>query len=112
MTSGDVVSLIWWARSDDRPSRQASANHKRKEPPMLTQVADGVLIHQSELRQNNAVVVQGQPGVLLIDPGLTGDEMTCLANDLSEMGQPVTAGFSTHPHWDHVLWHADLGEVP
>ncbi|TMZ33948.1 MBL fold metallo-hydrolase, partial [Klebsiella pneumoniae] len=71
-----------------------------------------VLIHQSELLQNNAVVVQGQAGVLLIDPGLTGDELTCLANDLSEMGQPVVAGFSTHPDWDHVLWHADLGEVP
>jgi glyoxylase-like metal-dependent hydrolase (beta-lactamase superfamily II) len=22
------------------------------------------------------------------------------------------AGFSTHPDWDHVLWHADLGEAP
>lgn len=24
----------------------------------------------------------------------------------------VAAGFSTHPHWDHLLWHARLGEVP
>ncbi|WP_017586517.1 MBL fold metallo-hydrolase [Nocardiopsis ganjiahuensis] len=79
---------------------------------MLTQVAEGVLIHQSELLQNNAVVVQGQAGVLLVDPGLTDDELTCLANDLSEMGLSVVAGFSTHPDWDHVLWHADLGEVP
>jgi len=22
------------------------------------------------------------------------------------------AGFSTHPHWDHLLWHATLGEAP
>ena len=22
------------------------------------------------------------------------------------------AGFSTHPHWDHLLWHARLGEAP
>ena len=36
---------------------------------MLTQVAAGVLVHQSELLQNNAVVVQGRAGVLLIDPG-------------------------------------------
>ena len=28
------------------------------------------------------------------------------------MGQPVVAGFSTHPDWDHVLWHAELGEAP
>ena len=79
---------------------------------MLTQVAEGVLVHQSELLQNNAVVVQGRAGVLLIDPGITGDEMACLANDLRELGQPVVAGFSTHPDWDHVLWHAELGEAP
>jgi glyoxylase-like metal-dependent hydrolase (beta-lactamase superfamily II) len=79
---------------------------------MLTQVAEGVLVHQSELLQNNTVVVHGQAGVLVIDAGITGDEMTCLADDLSELGQPVVAGFSTHPDWDHVLWHAGLGDAP
>jgi glyoxylase-like metal-dependent hydrolase (beta-lactamase superfamily II) len=79
---------------------------------MLRQVAEGVLIHQSEFLQSNAVVVQGRAGVLLIDPGITSDEMACLAHDLSESGQPVVAGFSTHPHWDHALWHAELGEPP
>jgi glyoxylase-like metal-dependent hydrolase (beta-lactamase superfamily II) len=79
---------------------------------MLTQVAEGVLVHQSELIQNNTVVVQGRSGVLLIDPGISGTEMACLASDLRELGQPVVAGFSTHPDWDHVLWHADLGEAP
>jgi glyoxylase-like metal-dependent hydrolase (beta-lactamase superfamily II) len=79
---------------------------------MLKQVAEGVLIHQSELIQNNAVVVQGRAGVLLIDAGITGDEMVCLANDIRKLGQPVVAGFSTHPDWDHVLWHVQLGEAP
>ncbi len=79
---------------------------------MLSLVAEGVLVHQSELLQNNAAVVQGRAGVLLIDAGITGDEMACLANDLRELGQPVVAGFSTHPDWDHVLWHAGLGEAP
>ena len=79
---------------------------------MLRQVAEGVLTHQSELLQNNAVVVQGRAGVLLIDPGILGSEMACLASDLRELGQPVAAGFSTHPDWDHVLWHAELGEAP
>ena len=79
---------------------------------MLRQVAEGVLIHESEFIQSNAVVVQGRAGVLLIDPGVTGDEMACLADDLRELGQPVVAGFSTHPHWDHLLWHAELGEAP
>ena len=79
---------------------------------MLRQIAEGVLTHQSEFMQSNAVVVQGRAGVLLIDPGVTGDEIVCLANDLQELGQPVVAGFSTHPHWDHLLWHAILGEAP
>lgn len=79
---------------------------------MLRQVAEGVLVHQSELLANNTVVVQGKAGVLLVDAGITGDEMVCLANDLRELGQPVVAGFSTHPDWDHVLWHAELGEAP
>jgi glyoxylase-like metal-dependent hydrolase (beta-lactamase superfamily II) len=79
---------------------------------MLTQVAEGVLVHQSELLQNNTVVVQGGAGVLLIDPGITGSEMACLANDIRELGKPVVAGFATHPDWDHVLWHPELGDAP
>ena len=79
---------------------------------MLTQVADGVLVHQSEFVQSNAVVVQGRAGVLLVDPGVQGHEMDCLADDLSDLGQTVAAGFSTHPHWDHLLWHARLGAAP
>jgi glyoxylase-like metal-dependent hydrolase (beta-lactamase superfamily II) len=71
-----------------------------------------VLIHQSEFCQSNAVVVHGRAGVLLIDPGVQGYEMECLASDLSDSGQTVVAGFSTHPHWDHLLWHARLGAAP
>ena len=81
-------------------SRQAVANHKRKEPPVLKQVADGILIHESEFCQSNAVVVHGRAGVLLIDPGVLDSELAGLADDLRELGQPVVAGFSTHPHWD------------
>ncbi|MBE1576903.1 MBL fold metallo-hydrolase [Amycolatopsis roodepoortensis] len=79
---------------------------------MLTQVAEGVLVHQSALLENNAVVVEGADGVLLVDPGLTGDELACLAHDLADSGRPVVAGFATHPDWDHVLWHAELGDAP
>jgi glyoxylase-like metal-dependent hydrolase (beta-lactamase superfamily II) len=79
---------------------------------VLKQVAEGVLTHQSEFCQSNAVVVRGQAGALLIDAGIYGHEMACLTNDLSESGQTVVAGFSTHPHWDHVLWHAGLGAAP
>ena len=79
---------------------------------MLKQVAEGVLVHESAFIQSNSVVVQGPAGVLLIDPGITRDEMAALANDLAELGQPVVAGYSTHSHWDHVLWHANFGDAP
>jgi glyoxylase-like metal-dependent hydrolase (beta-lactamase superfamily II) len=79
---------------------------------VLTQVAEGVWVHESEFVQSNAVVVQGRAGVLLVDPGVQDHEMSCLANDLSELDQTVVAGFSTHPHWDHLLWQAELGAAP
>jgi glyoxylase-like metal-dependent hydrolase (beta-lactamase superfamily II) len=79
---------------------------------VLRQIAEGVLIHQSDFMQSNAVVVQGRAGVLLVDAGIRGDELACLANDLSDSGQAVVAGFSTHPHWDHLLWHSGLGAAP
>ncbi|MDJ0353980.1 MBL fold metallo-hydrolase [Pseudarthrobacter sp. PH31-O2] len=79
---------------------------------MLKQVAKGVYVHKSKFIQSNSVAVQGLTGVLLIDPGITSEEMADLANDLRGLGQQVVAGFSTHPHWDHVLWHAMFGDAP
>ncbi|MGC5075694.1 MBL fold metallo-hydrolase [Agrococcus sp. DT81.2] len=79
---------------------------------MLKDIAEGVLVHESEFLQSNAVVVQGADGVLLVDPGITSDELVTIADDLRALGEPVVAGFSTHPDWDHVLWHADLGDAP
>jgi glyoxylase-like metal-dependent hydrolase (beta-lactamase superfamily II) len=79
---------------------------------VLRQVAAGVLVHESEFLRSNTVVVRGRAGVLLVDPGLQEHEMTCLADDLAELGGPVVAGFATHPHWDHLLWHDRFGAVP
>ncbi|GAB3995316.1 MBL fold metallo-hydrolase [Nocardioides marmoraquaticus] len=79
---------------------------------MLTEIADGVLVHQSAVLRNNTVVVVGGDGFLVVDAGVTAGEMTCLADDLRERGLSVAAGFSTHPDWDHVLWHPALGHAP
>lgn len=79
---------------------------------MLTRVADGVFVHRSELLRNNTVAVEGRAGVLLVDPGITADELDSLADDLRELGQPVVAAFATHPDWDHALWHPGLGDAP
>lgn len=79
---------------------------------MLKQVTHGIWTHESGCMQSNTTIIRGEDGVLLVDPGLTGKELGSIANDLDAMRLPVVAGFSTHPHWDHVLWHARFGDVP
>ncbi|MEK8224991.1 MBL fold metallo-hydrolase [Oerskovia sp. M15] len=58
------------------------------------------------------VVVAPDGRCLVVDPGITVDEVESLAATISRRGWRVTAGFSTHPHWDHVLWASSLGDVP
>ncbi|TMC02697.1 MAG: MBL fold metallo-hydrolase [Chloroflexi bacterium] len=79
---------------------------------MLNQVADGVWVRQSKWVWTNAIAVRGDDGLILIDPGIDGSELNQLADDLDGLGMPVVAGFSTHPHWDHLLWHSRFGDVP
>ncbi len=79
---------------------------------MLNEVADGVWVRQSAWVWSNTTVVRGETGAVLVDPGINGDELERLADDVDRLGLPVVAGFSTHPHWDHLLWHSRFGDVP
>ncbi|HEY2056585.1 MAG TPA: MBL fold metallo-hydrolase [Solirubrobacterales bacterium] len=79
---------------------------------MLNQVGDGVWVRQSGWVWTNSIVVRGEDGLIMVDPGIDGSELDQLADDLEELGIPVVAGFSTHPHWDHLLWHSRFGDVP
>src|ERR671921_244607 len=79
---------------------------------MLDQVADGVWVRQSEWVRSNATVVRGDGGLILVDPGIAGTDLDQLADDVDRLGIPVVAGFSTHLHWDHLLWHSRFGDVP
>jgi len=79
---------------------------------MLSQVADGVWVRQSEWVWSNAIAVRGEGGLILVDPGIDGSDLNQLADDLDRLGLPVVAGFSTHPHWDHLLWHPRFGDAP
>jgi glyoxylase-like metal-dependent hydrolase (beta-lactamase superfamily II) len=78
----------------------------------LTEVADGVWVRQSGWVWTNSIVVRGDDGLIVVDPGITGAELDELAEDVDGLGIPVVAGFSTHPHWDHLLWHPRFGDVP
>jgi glyoxylase-like metal-dependent hydrolase (beta-lactamase superfamily II) len=79
---------------------------------VIDEVADGVWVRQSEWVGSNSVVVRGDDGLVLVDPGISGADLAELADDVDRIGVPVVAGFSTHLHWDHLLWHSRFGDVP
>lgn len=79
----------------------------------LTEVAPGVLVATSLYAMTTSTVVTGSSGgCLLIDPAVTVDDLAALAGELAGRGLRPTAAWSTHPHWDHVLWSAELGDAP
>lgn len=79
---------------------------------MLKQVGDGVWVRQSGWVWSNSTVVRTDDGLVLVDPGISGAELGALADEVDRLGVPVVAGFSTHPHFDHLLWHSRFGDVP
>src|SRR5215471_12676482 len=60
----------------------------------------------------STVVVGSAGGCLLIDPAVTVADLAAIADELAARGLRPAAGWSTHPHWDHVLWSAGLGNAP
>jgi hydroxyacylglutathione hydrolase len=58
------------------------------------------------------VLAGGDGGCLVIDPAVTVADLAALAAALAGRGLRPRAGWSTHPHWDHVLWSRELGDVP
>jgi len=76
----------------------------------LTEIAPGVLVATSSYAVTTTTVVAGSAGAcLVIDPGVTVAELTGLAGELAARGLRPAVGWSTHPHWDHVLWSRELG---
>ncbi len=57
-------------------------------------------------------MVADDGGCLLIDPAVSVADLAALAADTGGAGLRPRLGFATHPHWDHVLWSRDLGDVP
>lgn len=79
----------------------------------LTEVAPGVLVATSSYAMTTSTVVAGSSGgCLVIDPAVTASDLAALAGELGELGLPPAVAWSTHPHWDHVIWSASLGNPP
>ncbi len=79
----------------------------------LTEITAGIFVATSDLYTTNSTVVSaGDGGCLVIDPAVTVADLAGLAADLRGLSLTPRAGFATHPHWDHILWSADLGDAP
>lgn len=76
------------------------------------EIADGVLVATSRREALSSIVVVGGGQALVIDPGWESDELETLTGALVGRGLEVIAGFATHAHHDHLLWHPGLGDVP
>jgi glyoxylase-like metal-dependent hydrolase (beta-lactamase superfamily II) len=80
---------------------------------LVAEVAPGVFVATAECYTTTTTIVAGDDGrCLLIDPAVSVADLAALARWLGERGRRPAAGWSTHPHWDHLLWSRTLGEVP
>lgn len=79
----------------------------------LVEVVPGVWVATAEIWTTTSTVVTTPDGeALVVDPAVTVAEVEKLAAAARARGWRVTAGFATHPHWDHVLWSPGLGDAP
>jgi hydroxyacylglutathione hydrolase len=79
----------------------------------VDEIAAGVYVATADRYTTTTTIVVGADGgCLLIDPAVTVADLAWLAGWLSERGLRPVAGWSTHPHWDHLLWSATFGDVP
>jgi hydroxyacylglutathione hydrolase len=79
----------------------------------VDEVAPGVFVATADQYTTTTTIVVGADGgCLLVDPAVSVADLARLAAWLSERGLRPVAGWSTHPHWDHLLWSAALGDVP
>lgn len=79
----------------------------------LTELVDGVFVAISSVDAMTTTVVAGDAGqCLVVDPGVTPAELAELAAELRALNLRPVVGWSTHAHWDHLLWTKALGTVP
>jgi len=55
--------------------------------------------------QTTSTLILAGTEAVLVDPAWDPDELAWIADDLRHRGIRVVAGFATHAHHDHLLWH-------
>jgi glyoxylase-like metal-dependent hydrolase (beta-lactamase superfamily II) len=80
---------------------------------LAAEIAPGVYVATAEMYTTTTTIVADEGGgCLLVDPAVSVADLAALAGWLSTRGRCPTAGWSTHPHWDHLLWSRALGGAP
>jgi glyoxylase-like metal-dependent hydrolase (beta-lactamase superfamily II) len=74
------------------------------------EVAPGVWVATADKYTTTTTLVAGAgDSCLVVDPAVSTADLDALAAWLSSRGLRPAVGWSTHPHWDHVLWSRGLG---
>lgn len=71
----------------------------------MQRITEDISINTSQLWETNTGIIHGPEGAILVDPGVFTSELEAVA----AAAGPIAAGFCTHAHWDHILWHASFG---
>lgn len=81
--------------------------------PRVAEVAPGVYVATAGMYTTTTTIVAGPDGgCLLVDPAISAADLAGLSAWLAGRGLHAAAGWSTHPHWDHLLWSRALGDAP
>lgn len=83
-------------------------------PGGFSEVADGAWVRTGVRETATTTIVEvGVHGCILVDPTIEPADLEAIAAFLSTRALHVEFGWSTHPHWDHVLWSSGFGrDVP
>ncbi|MBM9476273.1 MBL fold metallo-hydrolase [Nakamurella flavida] len=71
-----------------------------------------VLVRTARRDRTTATVIAWAGRAVLVDPSWDPDELADIADRLEAERLTVVAGFATHAHHDHVLWHPRFGSAP
>lgn len=76
------------------------------------EIARDVFVMTSSKYDTTSTIVRRRASVLLVDPAWTTAELDDIVLWLGDQDCKVTAGFCTHAHHDHMLWHPAFGDAP
>jgi hydroxyacylglutathione hydrolase len=78
------------------------------------EVAPGVRVFTSRRDHTTSTLIASRDGrqAVLVDPAWEPDELAAIATDIRGRALVIVAGFATHAHEDHVLWHPAFGAAP